>query len=170
MAMVQIICQQCGEPSLFDRLPFGEVQAIGTVLAQTPATAQDHRSSPPEHSDLINPKAAPAVSQAQPLQSERCPDGLLPDGPTCPRCGGKRGPSGVDGGSWVHYGTSAAPVEAVRALLTDEQIKRIHDRCACLPDMVGRNDQWPEILRFARAIEAALGIPASAQAGEGAAG
>jgi hypothetical protein len=32
----------------------------------------------------------------------RCPDALLPDGPTCPRCGRKRGPSGADGGSWVH--------------------------------------------------------------------
>jgi hypothetical protein len=31
-----------------------------------------------------------------------CPDALLPDGPVCPRCGGHRGPSGIDGGSWVH--------------------------------------------------------------------
>lgn len=37
------------------------------------------------------------------MNSERCPDALLPDGPTCPRCGGNRAPSGVDGGSWVHY-------------------------------------------------------------------
>ncbi len=34
--------------------------------------------------------------------AEPCPNGLTPDGPTCPRCGGYRGPSGVDGGSWVH--------------------------------------------------------------------
>lgn len=33
----------------------------------------------------------------------KCPDGLLPDGENCPRCGERRGPSGVDGGSWVHY-------------------------------------------------------------------
>lgn len=33
----------------------------------------------------------------------RCPDGVLPDGPVCPRCGGRRGPSGVGGGTWVHY-------------------------------------------------------------------
>ncbi len=32
-----------------------------------------------------------------------CPNALLPDGPICPRCGERRGPSGVDGGSWVHY-------------------------------------------------------------------
>lgn len=32
-----------------------------------------------------------------------CPDALLPDGPVCPRCGKRRGPSGIDGGSWVHY-------------------------------------------------------------------
>ncbi len=34
---------------------------------------------------------------------EKCPNALTPDGPVCPRCGGRRGPSGVDGGSWVHY-------------------------------------------------------------------
>ena len=34
--------------------------------------------------------------------SEQCPNGLLPDGPICPKCGEKRGPSGVDGGSWIH--------------------------------------------------------------------
>lgn len=32
-----------------------------------------------------------------------CPDGLLPDGPICPRCDKRRGPSGVDRGTWVHY-------------------------------------------------------------------
>lgn len=32
-----------------------------------------------------------------------CPDALLPDGDVCPRCGGPRAPSGVDGGSWVHF-------------------------------------------------------------------
>lgn len=34
---------------------------------------------------------------------EKCPNALTPDGPVCPRCGGRRGPSGVGGGSWVHY-------------------------------------------------------------------
>lgn len=34
---------------------------------------------------------------------EECPDNLLPDGETCPRCGGPRAPSGIDGGSWVHF-------------------------------------------------------------------
>jgi hypothetical protein len=36
-----------------------------------------------------------------------CPDNLLPDGETCPRCSGPRGPSGVDGGSWVHLDTAS---------------------------------------------------------------
>jgi hypothetical protein len=36
-------------------------------------------------------------------EQSKCPDGLLPDGPVCPRCGGNRGPSGVDGGTWIHY-------------------------------------------------------------------
>ena len=31
-----------------------------------------------------------------------CPEGILPDGPVCPRCGKARGPSGVGGGTWVH--------------------------------------------------------------------
>lgn len=31
-----------------------------------------------------------------------CADGQLPDGPVCPKCGGVRAPSGVDGGTWVH--------------------------------------------------------------------
>jgi len=44
--------------------------------------------------------------------SDRCPDGLLPDGPVCPRCGGHRGPSGIDGGTWVHY--TPAPNELAR--------------------------------------------------------
>lgn len=35
----------------------------------------------------------------------KCSNGLLPDGPTCPGCGKERGPSGVDGGSWVHMPT-----------------------------------------------------------------
>jgi hypothetical protein len=33
----------------------------------------------------------------------RCPDGLSPEGETCPRCGGHRAPSGIDGGTWVHF-------------------------------------------------------------------
>jgi hypothetical protein len=36
--------------------------------------------------------------------------------------------------------------------LTDADIKRVHDTRACLPDLVGMKDQWPEILRFARAV------------------
>lgn len=32
-----------------------------------------------------------------------CPDGLLPDGVVCPRCGKRRGPSGINGGTWVHF-------------------------------------------------------------------
>jgi hypothetical protein len=38
-----------------------------------------------------------------PAGRDTCPDAQLPDGPTCPRCGGPRAPSGVGGGSWVHF-------------------------------------------------------------------
>lgn len=34
--------------------------------------------------------------------TERCVDGQLPDGETCPSCGGNRAPSGIGGGTWVH--------------------------------------------------------------------
>lgn len=37
------------------------------------------------------------------FQQQKCKDGQLPDGPVCPSCGGERAPSGIDGGSWVHY-------------------------------------------------------------------
>lgn len=36
------------------------------------------------------------------LEVNKCPDGLLPDGNKCPRCGGNRGTSGIGGGTWVH--------------------------------------------------------------------
>jgi hypothetical protein len=36
-------------------------------------------------------------------EQPRCADAQLPDGPVCPACGGPRAPSGVDGGSWVHF-------------------------------------------------------------------
>lgn len=42
------------------------------------------------------------AQQERDREDAPCPDGLLPDGEICPRCGGKRGPSGIDGGSWVH--------------------------------------------------------------------
>jgi len=42
------------------------------------------------------------LSSSLTLPTTKCEDGLTPDGPVCPRCGGPRGPSGVDGGSWVH--------------------------------------------------------------------
>ncbi len=47
-------------------------------------------------------QAAKLLNEAPPLLVE-CPNNLLPDGPVCPKCGGRRGPSGIDGGSWVHY-------------------------------------------------------------------
>ena len=43
-----------------------------------------------------------AARAALSAEGPQCENGLLPDGPVCPRCGGPRGPSGVDGGSWVH--------------------------------------------------------------------
>lgn len=47
-----------------------------------------------------------------------CPDGLTPDGDTCPRCDGKRAPSGIDGGTWVHVHRERDPESASLALST----------------------------------------------------
>lgn len=51
----------------------------------------------------------------------KCPDGLLPDGETCPRCGGHRAPSGVDGGSWVHFVPGDDPIEETVNRATQQQ-------------------------------------------------
>lgn len=37
------------------------------------------------------------------LREQNCPDGLLPDGEVCPKCGKNRAPSGVGWGTWVHF-------------------------------------------------------------------
>jgi hypothetical protein len=63
--------------------------------------------------------------------TKHCPDGLLPDGEVCPRCGGRRGPSGIGGGTWVHYPTEnekvAQLIQAIKNIAvnqgkTDEQV------------------------------------------------
>lgn len=60
------------------------------------------------------------------VSPERCADGALPDGPVCPRCGAARGPSGVDGGTWVHlaalHGETADPPSDAPLTQTDRQI------------------------------------------------
>ena len=58
---------------------------------------------------------SPAVAKVVPIRKEECPDALTPDGDICPRCGGPRAPSGVDGGSWVHF-----PRKSPSELLQDE--------------------------------------------------
>jgi len=50
----------------------------------------------------LTPVQISAARKKEPKE-QQCPDGLLPDGEICPDCGGRRGPSGVDGGTWVHY-------------------------------------------------------------------
>jgi len=54
-----------------------------------------------EH-DAIAQALDAAAGATSPFVPILCPDGALPDGETCPRCGERRCPSGVDGGSWVH--------------------------------------------------------------------
>jgi hypothetical protein len=47
----------------------------------------------------------------------KCPDGELPDGPVCPKCGEPRLPSGVDGGTWVHF-----PIKNISNILKDSEL------------------------------------------------
>lgn len=63
-----------------------------------------------DESDCGQPESA---HRAPEPVAAKCQDALLPDGEVCPRCGGKRAPSGVDGGSWVHVGE--APPQPERA-------------------------------------------------------
>lgn len=48
------------------------------------------------------------LAKLQSREGSECPDGLLPDGDRCPKCGGPRAPSGIGGGTWVHV-RKAAP-------------------------------------------------------------
>lgn len=63
--------------------------------------------SAPDEVSIIEAEAGAMIgalmSKPSPWETNKCPDNLLPDGEVCPRCGGRRSPSGVDGGSWVHY-------------------------------------------------------------------
>jgi hypothetical protein len=60
---------------------------------------------------------------------------------------------GHDAGWASAMAHEAAQANKRMSRLTDEAIQSVHDHDACLPDLVGRTSQWPEILRFARAIE-----------------
>ncbi len=54
----------------------------------------------------------------------RCPDGLLPDGIRCPRCGKNRAPSGIGGGTWVHF-TPVTPATDSPFPKSRSQIRRL---------------------------------------------
>ena len=69
---------------------------------------------------LLGPCAAPMETAGA------CPDGLTPDGEVCPRCVGPRAPSGIDGGTWVHFPRGAAPGDASGATQIRGDILRDH--------------------------------------------
>lgn len=52
---------------------------------------------------LAVPPSAPTRSNTPERSTIRCADGALPDGETCPQCGAPRAPSGIGGGTWVHF-------------------------------------------------------------------
>lgn len=71
------------------------------------------------------------------MAEQQCPDGLTPDGPTCPRCGGHRGPSGIDGGTWVHCPKAAIPAAPVRPPSAETLVRDLlwneHSECCGKP-------------------------------------
>lgn len=87
-----------------------QARASVSVLLRSVARAQ---VLPPQAAPKSSPPASGAKhSAAPPAQEEQpkgCPDALLPYGPVCPRCGGPRAPSGVGGGSWVHFPHESRP-------------------------------------------------------------
>lgn len=58
---------------------------------------------PTSNREVAGPSNTPEKNLENRGRSLSCKNGLLPDGPICPKCGKQRAPSGVDGGSWVHY-------------------------------------------------------------------
>jgi hypothetical protein len=97
----------------------------GPAFAAAPVQPAPQRQRPihaalSEHAKRSAAEAVAAEAQTQRQEdaseffavSSDCPDGVLPDGPMCPLCGGKRGPSGVDGGSWVHIRAAAPSPQA----------------------------------------------------------
>lgn len=96
------------EPEVERPLTLGESASFGRALARSPRRIQEMAAE-----IGANMRIAPdadcngsACTLLRQMRSEKasglCPDALLPDGEHCPRCGCKRAPSGIDGGSWVH--------------------------------------------------------------------
>lgn len=89
----------------------GYVCDLEHILASM-GEAADERPRPTHSKSEYKRLKACGVNAAPPAQEEQpkgCPDALLPDGPVCPRCGGPRAPSGVGGGSWVHFPHESRP-------------------------------------------------------------
>jgi len=97
-------CEECGwtgrQPSVTDASSAvernGRMEMDRTHLLICPSCHKLLHRRDAQHLAQVNGGAAPPVA-------EKCEDALLPDGPKCPRCGGRRGPSGIGGGSWVHF-------------------------------------------------------------------
>jgi hypothetical protein len=88
---------------------------------------------------------------------EPCEDALTPDGDSCPRCGGPRAPSGVDGGSWVHFpqrrpGGDKPAAKPAAAYLTSsvDEIERLRAALRAARPCVfnSRHGSWEEALRL----------------------
>lgn len=117
------------------------------------------------YTNTDNPIDFPNGYKYNPIDS-KCPDGLLPDGESCPNCGHLRGPSGVDGGSWVHltpelearvlqnreaekhvsYQLALREVEGYEKLLNINKqimykIRRVSDSLYCNPSIWSRWDK-----------------------------
>ena len=95
---------------------------------------------------LLSAAPSPA-EQPKPVASFKPTGGCTcagPDGP-CEACISNKE-------AYEEWLLDQQPAPPARVVMSDEQILRLHNTRACLPDMIGMKEQWPEILRFARAV------------------
>jgi hypothetical protein len=146
------------------------------VYLQTSATAQDHRSSPPEHSDIISPKAVPGVSQAEPLQAEQMArrfhetyERLAPQFGYTTRTDTREFDPESPNGKLMIAVCAALQAELPAVPLTDAEILDEFIRLQTADTEWAMTFDLHDFTAGVRFAESRCGISASAQAGEGAA-
>lgn len=101
-----------------NQLSFARVEVLPdkTVHQLTPALKRDGELSPDKWHIAtrceFDSEATASLVRPQPVAvQEACQDGILPDGPMCPQCGGPRSFNGKGVGLWTHSTAPAAPTE-----------------------------------------------------------
>lgn len=113
--------------------------------------------SHPHREDGCDADCETCDSVALPAQVQSpCPNGLLPDGEICPRCGGPRAPSGVDGGSWVHF--SSTPTQPKRDSEVEALVRDSLDAWITDPSTSSIKQSAPAVLAVELAVRYAIKI------------